>query len=304
MEIDMESANYPSKPIRLVTTGGGGSHEYAARFLAPALEKALGQPVEIDFQPESGSDQAEIVSRATPDGHTLLVSGRTHWLIPLLRPDARYNALRDFAPISQTTRGAEVLVVRPDAPFRTAADIVTAARINPGMLTYASNGDGGNNHLAAELFKMKAGIDIRRIRCRNSAERFAKLLAGEVDMFFTGICSFADQIREGKLKALGVTSSTRSSIAPGLPTIAESGVSGYENITIGALFGPANTPKPILNRLSEVTAKVMQSSDAQAYFAEDGYEPVGSTQQELLDLIIADTKRVENLLKDRKSAFV
>ena len=299
----MEPANYPIRPIRLVTTGGGGSHEYAARFLAPALAKALGQPVNIDFQPESGSDQAEIVSKAAPDGHTLLVSGRTHWLIPLLRSDARYDALRDFAPISQTTRGAEVLVVHPNAPFQTAADVVAAARANPGELTYASNGDGGNNHLAAELFKMKAGVEIRRVRCRNSAERFAKLLAEEVDMFFTGICSFASQIREGKLKALGVTSSTRSSIAPDLPTIAESGVPGYENITIGALFGPANTPKSVLKRLSEVTVQVMRSPEAQAYFAEDGYEPVGSTQEELLDLIVADSKRVESLLKDRKDAF-
>ena len=299
----MDSANYPSKPLRLVATGGGGSHEYAARFLAPALEKAFGQPVNLDLQPESGSDQAEIVSRAEPDGHTLLVSGRTHWLIPLLRPDARYDALRDFAPISQTTRGAEVLVVRPDAPFQIAADVVAKARANPGELKYASNGDGGNNHLAAELFKMKAGVDIQRIRCRNSAERYAKLLAGEIDMFFTGICSFAGQIREGKLKALGVTSSARSSIAPHLPTIAESGVPGYENITIGALFGPAATPQPIVQRLSAVTARVMQSSEAQTYFAEDGYEPVGSTQKELLDLIISDTKRVEDLLKDRKAAF-
>lgn len=300
----MQDTNYPSKPIRLVATGGGGSHEYAARFLAPALEKAFGQPVNLDFQPESGSDQAEIVSKAVPDGHTLLVSGRTHWLIPLLRPDARYDALRDFAPISQTTRGAEVLVVRPDAPYQTAADVVAAARANPGKLKYASNGDGGNNHLAAELFKMKAGVEIQRIRCRNSAERYAKLLAGEIDMFFTGICSFADQIREGKLRALGVTSSVRSLIAPDLPTIAESGVPGYENITIGALFGPANTPAPILTRLSEVTAKVMQSPEAKSYFAEDGYEPVGGTQEELLDLIITDTKRVEALLKDRKGVFV
>ena len=300
----METAlNYPSKPIRLVATGGGGSHEYAARFLAPALAEAFSQQVDIDFQPESGSDQAEIVSRAAPDGHTLLVSGRTHWLIPLLRPDARYDALRDFAPVSQTTRGAEVLVVRPDAPFKTVADIVAMARTIPGKLKYASNGDGGNNHLAAELFKMKANADIQRIRCRNSAERFAKLLAGEVDMFFTGICSFADQIRAGELKALGVTSSTRSSIAPDLPTISESGVPGYENITIGALFAPVQTPEPVLRRLSDVTAKVMQSSEAQTYFAEDGYEPVGSTREELLELIIADTKRVESLLKDRKSAF-
>jgi tripartite-type tricarboxylate transporter receptor subunit TctC len=150
---------------------------------------------------------------------------------------------------------------------------------------------------------MKANADIQRVRCRNSAERFAKLLAGETDMFFTGICSFADQIREGKLKALGVTSSTRSSIAPDLPTIAESGVPGYENITIGALFGPARTPEPILKHLSEVTAQVMQSPEAQDYFAEDGYEPVGSSQQELLELIVADTRRVESLLKDRKGTF-
>ena len=296
--------NYPNKPIRLVATGGGGSHEYAARFLAPALAQALCQQVDIDFQPESGSDQAEIVSKSDPDGHTLLVSGRTHWLIPLLRPDARYDALRDFAPISQTTRGAEILVVRPDMEVETAADIVALARANPGKLKYASNGDGGNNHLAAELFKMKADVDIQRVRCRNSAERFAKLQAHEVDMFFTGICSFAAQIREGKLTALGVTSSTRSSIAPNLPTIAESGVPDYENITIGALFGPAQTPKPILKRLSEVTAKITQSSAAQAYFAEDGYEPIGGSQEELLGIIVRDMARVENLLKDRKDAFL
>ena len=288
--------SFPSKPIRLVATGGGGSHEYAARFIAPAMSKAFGVEVTLDLQPESGSDQAEIVSRATPDGHTLLVSGRTHWLIPLLNSQARYDALGDFAPVSQTTRGAEVLVVHPDAPYRTAADIVAMARTIPGKLKYASNGDGGNNHLAAELFKSKAGVDIQRVRCRNSAERFAKLKAREIDMFFTGICSFADQIRAGELKALGVTSSTRSAIAPDLPTIAESGVPGYENITIGALFAPAATPQAILGRLTEVTARLMRSDEAREYFHEDGYEPIGSTQTELRDLIVADTNRVRALL--------
>jgi tripartite-type tricarboxylate transporter receptor subunit TctC len=288
---------YPSKPIRLVTTGGGGSHEYAARFLALALSKAFGVPVELDLQPESGSDQAELVSKAAPDGHTLLVSGRTHWLIPLLNVQARYDALRDFAPVSQTTRGAEVLVVHPDNPVKTAGDIVALAKASPGELKYASNGDGGNNHLAAELFKSMARVDIQRVRCRNSAERFAKLKAREIDMFFTGICSFADQIRAGELKALGITSSTRSAIAPELPTISESGVPGYENITIGALFAPAATPAPILDRLAEVTAKVMQSEEAHHYFHEDGYEPVGSTQAQLRELIVADTERVQGLLK-------
>jgi tripartite-type tricarboxylate transporter receptor subunit TctC len=289
--------SYPSKQIRLVATGGGGSHEYAARFLAPALSKAFGVPVGLDLQPESGSDQAELVSHAAPDGHTLLVSGRTHWLIPLLNPQARYDALRDFAPVSQTTRGAEVLVVHPDNPVKTAREIVALAKANPGKLKYASNGDGGNNHLAAELFKSMARVDIQRVRCRNSAERFAKLKAREIDMFFTGICSFADQIRAGELKALGVTSSTRSLIAPELPTISESGVPGYENITIGALFAPAATPAPILDRLAEVTAKVMQSDEARDYFHEDGYEPVGSTQAQLRDLMVADTKRVQGLLE-------
>jgi tripartite-type tricarboxylate transporter receptor subunit TctC len=186
-ELQQEGAalSYPSKPIRLVATGGGGSHDYAARFLATAFAKAFGQKVEIDYQPESGSNQAEIVSKSAPDGHTLLVSGRTHWLIPMLRVEARYEVLRDFAPISQITRGAEVLVVRPDNPAKTAADIVELARKKPGALKYASNADGGNNHLAAELFKIKANVDIQRVRCSNSAERFAKLQAGEVDMFFT-----------------------------------------------------------------------------------------------------------------------
>jgi tripartite-type tricarboxylate transporter receptor subunit TctC len=293
--------SYPSKQIRLVATGGGGSHEYAARFLAPALSKAFGVPVGLDLQPESGSDQAELVSQAAPDGHTLLVSGRTHWLIPLLNPQARYDALRDFAPVSQTTRGAEVLVVHPDNPVKTAREIVALAKFNPGKLKYASNGDGGNNHLAAELFKSMARVDIQRVRCRNSAERFAKLKAREIDMFFTGICSFADQIRAGELKALGVTSSTRSLIAPELPTISESGVPGYENITIGALFAPAATPAPILDRLAEVTAKVMQSDEARDYFNEDGYEPVGSTQAQLRDLMVADTKRVQGLLEEMGS---
>jgi tripartite-type tricarboxylate transporter receptor subunit TctC len=296
------SADFPSKPITLVATGGGGSHDYATRFIAPALAKALGQPVEVNYQDESGSDQAEIITKAPPDGHTLLVSGRTHWLIPMLRQDARYDVLRDFAPVSQITRGCEVLVVHPDMPVKTAGDIVELARKNPGGLKYASNADGGNNHLAAELFKIKANVDIKRIRCKNSAERFAKLQAREVDMFFTGICSFADQLRDGTLKPLGVTSSTRSPVAPNLPTIAESGVPGYENVTIGAIFAAAATPEPTLRRLNEVIAKIMQSPEARAYFLKDGYEPVGSSREELLNIIVEDTKRVEGLMKGLRLA--
>ncbi len=289
--------DFPNKPIRLLAIGPGGSHDFASRLLAPKLSAALGQPAVVEYQ-ASGFVPAEIALKSAPDGHTLLVSGRALWLMPLMQDNAPYDVLRDFAPISLTTRGPEVLVVRPDLPVKTAADLIALAKARPGVLKYASGGDGSNNHLAAELFKAMAGADITRVRFKSSSERLAALLTGDVQMYFTGLCSFAPQIKAGILKPLGLTTITRSPLSPELPTIAESGLPGYENITVGALFAPARTPPAIVSRLSDVTMGIMRSAEAKEYFFRDGYEAVGDSPQELVRMIKSDVQRVGKLIKD------
>ena len=291
------SQNYPSRPVRIIAVGPRGSQSYAARFLCPALSKELGQEVKVEFVP-SGFVPAETVAKAPPDGYTLLLSGRLLWLMQLIRDDAPYDLLRDFAPIVQTTSGAQVLVVRPDLPVKTAADLIALAKAKPGQLKYASSRAGGNNHLAPELFKAMAGVDIKCVEYQNSAERLAALLGGDVQMFFTGICSFAEELKTGVLKPLGLTSAQRLPLLPELPTIAESGLPGYENVTIGALFAHAKTPAAIVKRLTEATMRVMKTPEAKEYFSRDGYEAVGAPPEELVRLINADLKRVGKLLKD------
>ena len=284
----------PDQPVKLVATKGG-SQDYAARFLCPALGRELGQPVEMQIA-ASGFVPAQTVMKSAPDGHTLLLSGRLMWLMQQAREDCPYDLLRDFIPIAQTTRGTQVLVVRPDLPVNSVGELLALARAKPGQLKFASTPAGGNNHLAPELMKAMAGVDIQCVEC-NSPQRLEKLLSGEVQMFFTGICSFAEQIKAGILKPLGLTSQQRSPLYPELPTISEF-VPGYENITVGALFAPAGTPPAVVKRLTEATLRVMHTAEAGDYFAQNGYEAVGAGPDELIALMRADIGRVGRLIKE------
>ena len=293
----MDDSNFPNRPIRIFAAGPGGSQDYAARFLCPALSKELGQEVTAELG-ESGYVPAVKVMAEPADGHALLLSGRLLWLMQLIRDDAPFDLLRDFTPLVHTTSGTQVLVVRPDLPANDIRELIALAKSKPGQLAYASSKAGGNNHLAPELFKKMAGVDIKCREYRNSAERFAALQKNEVQMFFTGICSFAKELKAGTLKPLGLTCQQRSALYPELPTIAEAGVPGYENITAGALFALSKTPAPILRRLSEAATRVMQSPEAKEYFSREGYEAVGASGDALVRLMKADLDRVGKLIKE------
>jgi tripartite-type tricarboxylate transporter receptor subunit TctC len=286
--------NYPSRPIRLITSGVGGGADTVARVLSPALSEALRERLVIDNR-ASGVIPGEIVSRATPDGYTLLLYSSTLWIEPLLEKTP-YDPVKDFAPISLLTRAPNILVVTPSLPVQTVQDLIALARAKPGALNYASGGTGASNHVAAELFKAMAGVDIVRISYKSGALQAADLIGGRVQLMFAS-AAMTPHIKAGRLRAVAVTSRQPSELFPGVPTVAASGVPGYESGSTYGLFAPARTPAPILRKLNQDTVKTLRMDDVRQRFLAASMESVGSSPEELGAAIRSDMARMAKVLK-------
>src|SRR5262245_6999582 len=228
---------YPSRPVRIVTSEPGGGNDVQARVIARGLTDALGQQVIVENRP-SGVIPGEIVSKAPANGYTLLLYNNTLWTGPLLQK-APYDPLRDLAPVATATIGPNVLVVNNALPVTSVGELIALAKAKPGALNYASSGTGATNHLAAELFKTMAGVDIVRIGYKGANQGLNDLMAGQVQVMFPTAGAAAPHVKAGRVKALAVTSAERSSIAPELPTVASSGLPGYESLAIYGVFAPA-----------------------------------------------------------------
>jgi tripartite-type tricarboxylate transporter receptor subunit TctC len=275
-------SGYPSKPVRmLVPFGAGGPADIYARIVAQRVSEPLGQQVVVEDRPGAGSVVGtEAVARSAPDGHTLLVISNTHPINETLYPKLPYNLLRDFTAITQINVMPNVLVVRPDAPFKSVQDLIAYAKANPGKLNYASSGSGTPYHLAAELFKAMTGTSIVHIPHKASGEARASVLGGQTNLMFDSLPTTHQQVNAGKLRALGITSTRRSPLLPNVPTVAEAGVSGYEADLWLGLLAPAGTPPAVVNRLNAETVKVLHRPDVRELFAKDGTEPIGNTPQQ------------------------
>jgi len=217
--------DYPTHPVRLVSSAAGGGNDFAARIIAQALSERLGQPVIVDNR---GGAQipALLVAKAPPDGYTLLVQNNTIWVAPLLEK-TDYDPFRDLAPIMLTARAPNVLVVHPSLPVGSVKELIAAAKAAPGTINYASGVVGSSNYIAAELFKAMAGVDLTRIGYKGSGPALIDVMAGQVKVMFATTTSSSAHIKAGRLRALGITSAQPSPLEPGLPTIAASGVPGY-----------------------------------------------------------------------------
>lgn len=288
--------NYPSQPIRVVTSETGGGNDLLARQVAQAISVALGQPVTVDNRP-AGIAPGEIVSKAAPDGYTLLLYNNTLWIGPLIQ-SAPYDAVRDFAPITEMARTPNVVVVNSSSPAKSITELIAHARARPGTLKYGASGTGAGNHLAGELFGAMAGVRIVPVNYRGIGGAFKDLMAGELQLMFPTAVSGAPHVKSGKLRALGVTSAQPSALMPGVPTVAASGLPGYEAITIFAAFAPAATPQTIIGSLNEQIVRFLTGVEVKEKLFNAGMETVGSSPGQLAATLKSEVERMGKVIKD------
>ena len=287
--------DYPNRPIRFVTAAAGGGNDLAARLVAQGLTERLGQQVIVDNR--GGAHVPQItVSKAAPDGYTILSQNNTVWIAPLLEKTA-YDHFRELAPIALTARAPNILVVHPLLPVNSVKELIAAAKVAPGEINYASGVVGSSNHVAAELFKAMAGVNLVRIGYRGTGPALIDVMAGEVKIMFATATSSSPHVKSGKLKALAVTSAEPSALAPGLPTIAASGVPGYAAEAIYGVWAPAKTPAAILSRLNQEIIKVLTTPQTRDRFFSSGAEVVASTPQVFAAEIKAETTRLDKIFK-------
>ena len=253
---------YPDKPIRvIVAVPAGGTPDVVARMLAPGLTSLLGQQLVIYNRGGAGSlIGTELAARAIPDGYTLFFSSPgSLTILPHLHKQLAFDPLRDFAPVSLVCIGPFLLITHPAVPVKTVKDLIALAKAEPGKLNYASAGNGTPNHLATELFKSMAGVNITHVPYKGAPQAVTDLIGGSVDLMFNSIPPALPHIRSGRLKLLAVASARRSPQLPDVPTVNEAGVPGFEAITWFGLLAPAKTPQQIVARLNELTVKVVRA---------------------------------------------
>jgi len=288
---------YPNKPIRVVTAQVGGSQDFGIRLMAPMLTSSLGQQIVVENR-SGGTIGGEIVRLAAPDGYTLIYSGTIFWTLPLMRKIPPYDVVKEFTPITMATRAPLILVVHPAVPAKSVKELIALAKAKPGQLNYATGGVGSSNHLAAELFKSMAGVDITTVQYRGSGGGVIGLMGGEVQMMITSTGSVTPHIKSGRVRALAVTSAEPSALVPGLPTVTASGVPGYESTQKAGLFAPAKTPAAIVNRLNREVVALLQRPDVKEKFFSDGVEAVGTSPQELGAMVKSEIVRIGKIIKD------
>jgi tripartite-type tricarboxylate transporter receptor subunit TctC len=288
---------YPSRPIRIIVPGTGGGGDFAARLIGQGLSPVLGQPIVIENRPV-GTIPGEIVSRAAPDGHTLLLSASTLWLAPLLQPNVPYDPVRDFTPISLVTMSPNILVIPTALQVKSVKELIALARRRPGELNYGSGAAGSSNHLSAELFNAMAKVDIRRINYKNPSQAVTDLIAGQIHVLFYNASTVIPHIQSGKLRALAVTSAQPTPLAPQIQTMAQAGLPGYEAVATFGLFGPAGLPASVVSTLNTEVVRFLHRAEVKEKFIAAGSETVGSTQEELGSLLKSDVARFGRLIRE------
>ena len=273
---------YPNKSIRMVVPyPPGGPTDLTARVVAAEMSKTLGQSIIVDNKPgASGMIGAEVVARAEPDGYTFLANASLHVINPHLYPDMRFDALKDFVPITQLAAVPLVLVVPNSLPVQSIKDLVEYGKKNPGKLNFASSGSASAQHLAGESFKVAAGIEMQHIPYKGSSPALADLVGGQVQLMFDSMPSAMPFIKAGKLRAIAVTTLKRAQALPELPTIAESGYPGFDVATWYGFWAPKGTPAAIVKQLSQAASQALKLQSVQEQYAGMGAEPVGSTPAE------------------------
>ena len=291
--------SYPVKPVRLlVGFAVGGGTDVTARFFAQNMTGPLGQPVVVENRTgAAGSIAAEQVAKSPPDGYRLLMIASGTFIHDVLSTNVPYSLERDLAPISLVTVAPMILVVHPSVPARNAGELIALARSMPGRLNYGSDGVGATSHLVGELFNMQAKVKLVHVPFKGNADASLALASGQVDVAFPSIASATPLLSSGKFRPLAVTSLKRSSLAPGVPTLDESGLRGYEVIAWFGVLAPAGTPKPIIDKLNAVIVSVANAPDAKEVVAKQGLEIRTGTPEQFATFLRESWRQIEQLGK-------
>ena len=293
------SQSYPSHPVRIIVPfAAGGPADIYARFVGQRLQEALGQAFVVEDRPGGGSVVGtDAVAKSAPDGYTLLMMSNTHTVNESLISNKPFQLLRDFVPVAPVNYSDLVLVVHPSVPANTLKELIALAKSKPHVLNYASSGPGTPYHMAGELFKAMAGLDIVHVPYKGSSGARTDILGGQVQMMFDAITTMAPNVRAGKLKALGTTGKVRSPVLPEVPTVAEAGVPGYEAVIWLGIMAPAGTPKPIVERLNAEIRKIVNRPEVKEAWAKQGAAPMNMSTDEFGQYLREDIAKWANIVK-------
>ena len=290
--------NFPNKQVRLVDPyAPGGSTSVVSQSLSKKFQEFADQPMVIDYKPGAGSNiGSDIVAKATPDGYTVLMGTSSLAINPHLYRSMPFDPIKDLTPIAQLIRTPNVLAVNPALPVRTTAELIAYARANPGKLNYGSSGNGATNHMAMELFKTLAKVDIQHVPFKGGSEALAALLGGQIQVLFNPASTLAPQEKTGRLRMIAIASTERVK-GLNLPTVAESGLPGFKSEVWFGLFAPAGTPAPVIARLNALTNRILKDPSVAEVLDKAGMEPVGGTVEDLGKLLQTDYARWAEVVK-------
>jgi tripartite-type tricarboxylate transporter receptor subunit TctC len=290
---------YPSKPVRVIVPySPGGPADIYARFIGDRLEKAFSQAFVIENRPGAGAIiGTDAVAKSTPDGYTLLAMSNTHTVNESLFTKKPYSLMRDLAPISPINYSDLLLVVNPSVPAKDLKELIALAKTKPGGLNYASSGPGTPYHMAGELFKAMAGIDVVHVPHKGSAEARTSVLAGNVEMMFDAITTMAQLARAGKVRAIATSGATRSSIMPDVPTLNEAGVPGYDAVIWLGVMAPAGTPQPIIEKLNSEIRRIIGLPEVKETWAKQGAVPMQMTPAQFGKFMERDIEKWAKVVK-------
>jgi tripartite-type tricarboxylate transporter receptor subunit TctC len=291
----ISAQEFPTRPVRIVTSPPGGSNDFAARIIVPGLSAGLGQPVVIDNRPTLVT--AGVVAKSAADGYTLLVTGGSFMFGHLLQT-LTYDPVKDFTPVSMVNLQPNIVVVHPSLPVKSVRELIALAKSRSGELNYASGAIASMNHLSAELFKSMAGVNIVHIPYKGAGPALSAMLGGEVLLMIVNPSSVTPHIKSGRLRALAVTSSQPSPLVPGLPTVAASGVPGYEAVLVTAVFAPAGTPAAVISRLNQEMVRAISRPEVKTQFLSAGTEPASSSPAELAAVMNAEMAKYGKIIRE------
>ena len=290
--------DYPTKPVRIIAASAGSSGDFAARLIAQGITGSLGQQVIVENRGGNVTISGELVAKAPPDGHTLLFMPSSLWLLPFMQDHVPYDPVRDFSPITHSGSTPAILVVHPSLRVNSVKELIALARAKPGELNYGSASTGSATHIASELLKSMAGVKILRIPYKGTTQALNDLLGGQVQLMFSTLAPALPHVKSGRLKGLAVTSAEPSALAPGVPTVAASGLPGFEAVSTQGMFAPAKTPVAIVQRLNQETVRFLNRPDVREKLLSVGTDVLGSSPEQFAATIKSEMARLGKAIKD------
>jgi tripartite-type tricarboxylate transporter receptor subunit TctC len=291
--------DYPTKPIRIIVPfGAGGPADVTARLIGNILQEKFGQPIVVENRTGAGGVIGTVeAAKSPPDGYTLLMMSNTQTANESLMPQRKYELMRDLVPIAPVNYSDLVIVVHPNVPAKTLAEFIALAKSQPGKLNYASSGQGTPYHMAGELFKSMAGIDVVHVPYRNSGEARSGVIGGQVQMMIDAVTTMAPNVAAGQVRALATTGKTRSSVLPDVPTAGEAGVPGYEATIWLGLMAPTGTPKPVIEKLNAAVNELIKRPDIVKLWSDQGAVPMSMTPEQFDKYLRGDIMKWAEVVK-------